>query len=136
MFVLNSTLERDSTPIAESGECLVRLINDKRFPWVLVIPKSPGAKELHDLDDAVYRQAMGLVLELGKVLKSGFDADKINTAAIGNMVPQLHIHVIARRKDDACWPGPVWGVGEMQKMSEDETADRANIIRTGMNFNS
>lgn len=132
MFVLNSTLENDSFPLMETNLCLVRLINDVRYPWVLVIPKIPGASELHDLSHEEHAEVMATAVALGEVLKSGFDADKINTAAIGNMVPQLHIHVVARRRDDAAWPGPVWGVGDMQALTDDELAKRITIIRNGM----
>lgn len=134
MFVLDKTLAKDSVPISETPECLIRLINDQRFPWVLVVPKISDARELHDLDKTTYQRVMALVLSLGEAMKSGFEADKINTAAIGNMVPQLHIHVVARRTDDACWPAPIWGAGEMQRMNDDEIQRRMDILRSKMNF--
>ena len=70
--------------------------------------------------------------QLGEIMKNAFGADKINTAALGNMVPQLHIHVVARRKDDDAWPGPVWGVGEMVPLSEEEAAHRIGLIRAAV----
>lgn len=132
MFVLNSTLENDSFPLMETDLCLIRLINDARYPWVLVVPKIPDACELHDLTDEEYANIMATTRMLGEVLKADFEADKINTAAIGNMVPQLHVHIIARRRDDAAWPGPVWGIGDMEPLSDNECARRSKIIRDGM----
>lgn len=132
MFVLNSTLENDSFPLLETELCLIRLINDNRYPWVLVVPKVENARELHDLSHDQQMTIMTTATALGRVLKSGFGADKINTAAIGNMVPQLHVHVVARWQDDAAWPGPVWGVGDMEPLKDAELARRVTIIRDGM----
>lgn len=133
MFVLNSTLENDSFPLMETDLCLIRLINDARYPWVLVVPKIPHASELHDLTDEEYIELMATSRALGSVVKAGFGADKINTAAIGNMVPQLHVHIVGRLRDDAAWPGPVWGVGSMEPLSDQERAHRVEIVQTGMN---
>lgn len=132
MFTLNSTLERDSLPLLETEECLVRLVNDARFPWILVIPQFDGLTDLHDLAVDDFARVMQTVRELGAVMKVGFDADKINTAAIGNMVPQLHIHLVARYKNDVCWPSPVWGVGESEPLSKYEADRRVSIVLAGM----
>ena len=128
MFKLHPTLEKDSLPIAEVDGLAIRLIDDARFPWVLIVPMVEDASELHDLPDDTYRAAMDMARRLGEGMKSAFGADKINTAAIGNMVPQLHIHVVARTKDDAVWPGPVWGAGDMVSMDDAEAARRIALI--------
>lgn len=122
MFVLDKTLEGDSRPIGEAGPCVLRLIDDARFPWLIVVPKRPGLVDLHDLADNDFDATMGVVRRVGVALKVAFDAHKINTAALGNAVRQLHIHVVARTVGDAAWPKPIWGVGEMQRMS-DKDAD-------------
>ncbi|MBO6946722.1 MAG: HIT family protein [Rhodospirillales bacterium] len=132
MFELHPTLENDSLPISDTGKLLVRLIDDARFPWVLIVPKVEGVTELHELPEDVYEGAMAMTRRLGDVLKTGFDADKINTAAIGNMVPQLHIHIVARYVGDDAWPGPVWGAGKMISMTEDEAARRIDVIRAAL----
>lgn len=132
MFELHPTLGKDSLPVLEARGLLVRLINDARFPWLLIVPKIEGVAELHDLPEDVYDEAMTMARRLGDVLKSGFDADKINTAAIGNMVPQLHIHVVARYVGDDAWPGPVWGAGAMIPMTDDEAARRIDIVRAAL----
>lgn len=132
MFTLHSTLERDSLPLMETDDCLIRLVNDARYPWSLVVPAHDGLTNLHDLDEDMYTRVMRTVRDLGAVMSAGFRADKINTAAIGNMVPQLHIHVVARFKDDACWPAPIWGVGKSEPLSTAEIDRRTSIILNGM----
>ena len=132
MFELHPTLEKDSLPVAETDGLLIRLVKDARFPWLLIVPKIDGVTELHELTDAQYADAMDMARQLGEIMKNAFGADKINTAALGNMVPQLHIHVVARRKDDDAWPGPVWGVGEMVPLSAEEAAHRIGLIRAAV----
>lgn len=132
MFELHPTLAKDSLPIIDDAAFMIRLINDARFPWVLIIPKRAGAQELHDLTPDMFDQAMRLSERLGRVMKASFKADKINTAAIGNMVEQLHIHVVARSRDDAAWPAPVWGSGPMQPLSDAEADRRITLIRDGL----
>ncbi|MEQ8322270.1 MAG: HIT family protein [Rhodospirillales bacterium] len=132
MFQLHPTLEKDSLPIIETGSLLIRLINDARFPWGLIVPRVTGMTELHDLPDEVCTEALRASLKLGRVMKSAFAADKINTAAIGNMVPQLHLHVVARTRGDAAWPGPVWGAGTMVPLDAAEADRRIALIRDGM----
>ncbi|MGJ3258045.1 MAG: HIT family protein [Rhodospirillales bacterium] len=132
MFELHPTLENDSLPAAETDGLLIRLVNDARFPWLLIVPKVDGITELHELTDAQYADAMGMARSLGKALKTAFGADKINTAALGNMVPQLHIHLVVRTKGDDAWPGPVWGVGAMVPMSDEEATYRIELIRRNL----
>lgn len=132
MFQLHPVLENDSLAVLETDTLLIRLINDARFPWALIIPKIDGATELHDLSDAQYSEAMAMAHRLGAILKSAFHADKINTAAIGNMVAQLHIHVVARTVGDAAWPGPVWGAGAMVALDTAEAGRRIALIRSAL----
>ena len=100
--------------------------------WVLVVPKVAGLTELHDLDNALFDKTFRVVRRLGRVLKAEFAAEKINTAAIGNMVSQLHVHVVARHKKDAAWPGPVWGAGAMVSLSDPEKTKRIQLIKDGL----
>ena len=132
MLQLNTTLARDSHPIVEDADLLIRLIDDARFAWVLVVPKVAGLTELHDLDNALFDKTFRVVRRLGRVLKAEFAAEKINTAAIGNMVSQLHVHVVARHKKDAAWPGPVWGAGAMVSLSDPEKTKRIQLIKDGL----
>ncbi len=132
MFTLHPTLERDSVPVTEDDDIVFRLINDDRYPWVIIVPKVADIRELHELTEPMFSKTMALARILGAVMTTAFDADKINTAAIGNMVPQLHIHVVARRERDAAWPAPIWGVGEMQPLDQQEIIRRTSLIRDGL----
>jgi diadenosine tetraphosphate (Ap4A) HIT family hydrolase len=108
-WTLHSTLERDTVPVGDLPLCRVLLINDANYPWLLLVPRRAGANEITDLEYIEQAQLMTEMTAAGRVLKELTGCDKINTAALGNVVPQLHIHVIARRRGDAAWPKPVWG---------------------------
>ena len=106
---LDSTLERDTVPVGDLPLSRVLLINDANYPWLLLVPRRAGASEITDLEYVEQAQLMTEIAAAGRVLKELTGCDKINTAALGNVVPQLHVHVIARRRGDAAWPKPVWG---------------------------
>ncbi len=110
-FVLDPRIERDSAPLMWLGLCELRLMDDSRWPWLILVPHRPGAVEIHDLtplDQAMLSFETSLVAQ---ALKRVTDCGKINVGSLGNMVPQLHVHVIARNEGDPGWPGPVWGFG-------------------------
>ena len=96
----------------------VRLGDDARYRWVMLVPEVAGTSELHDLGTADQHRLMTLATRLGAWLKGDTGADKVNTAAIGNIVPQLHLHIVARHDGDAAWPAPIWGQGEPQAMDD------------------
>ena len=111
-FSLDPRLIDETLFVADIGLTQVRLMNDRRFAWLVLVPKRPGAVEIHDLSPL--DQTM-LTFETGQIagaLKQMTGADKINIASLGNQVRQLHVHVIARFASDAAWPGPVWCTGE------------------------
>jgi len=113
-FFLDQRLESDSVPLAELSLCEVRIMRDATFPWLLMIPQRPGLSEIIDLsaeEQAVLIKEIDLV---ARALKEATGCDKLNVAALGNQVRQLHVHVIARFEGDAAWPGPVWGAAESQ----------------------
>ncbi|MFN7009511.1 MAG: HIT family protein [Allorhizobium sp.] len=119
-FVLDERLARDSELLVQLGLCQLRLINDSRWPWLVLVPKRPGISEVFDLtplDQTVLTFEQNTV---AAALKTLTGATKINIAAIGNIVRQLHVHVIARVEGDANWPGPVWGHGTAVPYGEDE----------------
>ena len=111
-FELHPKLDQDTAPIARLGLSLVLLMNDQRFPWVILVPAKPGLSELHDLGAAERAVLMEEIAYTGAALARLFPSDKINVGALGNIVGQLHVHVVARNSGDAAWPGPVWGCGE------------------------
>jgi diadenosine tetraphosphate (Ap4A) HIT family hydrolase len=111
IFHLHPQLEADTALVADWGLSRVLLMNDARFAWLILVPRRAGLCDLHDLKHA---ERMVLIEEIARAstkLKSFTNAKKMNVAALGNMVPQLHVHIIARQENDAAWPRPVWSVG-------------------------
>ncbi len=106
---LHPQLERDTTPLGDLPLSRVLVINDANYPWLLLVPRRYGAVEVIDLDEVERAQLMTEIALVSRVLKDVTECDKLNVAALGNAVPQLHVHVIARRKTDKAWPKPVWG---------------------------
>ncbi len=106
---LHEQLARDTTAIGDLPLSRVLLMNDANYPWLVLVPRRAGAVEILDLSEPEQAQLMGEIARSAHVLKQTTGCDKLNIAAIGNVVPQLHIHIVARRHDDAAWPRPVWG---------------------------
>ena len=113
-FELDKRLGNDSDLVVSLGLCQLRLMNDRRWPWLILVPQRDGIEELFELkplDQALLTFETNLAAE---ALKNVTDATKINVGALGNIVRQLHIHVIARHENDPNWPGPVWGFGSRE----------------------
>lgn len=123
MATLHPRLAADTRALAETDLCWLRWMNDQRFAWLIVVPKRDGLREWHHLPVDEQVQLLTQVNALAGQLETITGADKINIGALGNMVPQLHIHVIARFEGDPCWPGPVWGQGQPQPWPEDAQPD-------------
>jgi diadenosine tetraphosphate (Ap4A) HIT family hydrolase len=110
-FALDPQLAADALPLGELPLSSVLLINDARFPWFVLVPRIPDAREITDLAEA---DAAALITELRIAVRVMLDLarpDKVNLGALGNVVPQLHVHVVGRFRSDPAWPGPVWGCG-------------------------
>ena len=107
---LNSQLERDTINIGDLPLSRVLVIKDANYPWLLLVPRRADAVEIIDLSEVEQAQLTTEINRVARALKEIAKPDKLNIAALGNAVPQLHIHIIARRKTDAAWPRPVWGV--------------------------
>lgn len=110
-FAIDPTLEKDTIPVAEIGLCRLLLMNDSRFPWLILVPQRVGVTELHDLSPLDQTMLTFETVTVSDNLKRLTGCHKINVAALGNQVAQLHMHVIARFTGDAAWPNPVWGSG-------------------------
>ncbi|MEJ8570858.1 HIT family protein [Microbaculum marinum] len=126
-FKLNSSLAADTAFVAALDLCEVRLMNDANYPWLVLVPRLADAIEIADLEADVRHLLIDEVARAGDVLRDVTDAEKLNVAALGNHVAQLHVHVIARFREDAAWPEPVWGaVPRLAYRSEDrmELIDR------------
>ncbi|MFU2511460.1 HIT domain-containing protein [Pseudoalteromonas sp. ASV78] len=119
-FSLAPELARDCIEVADWPLCKVLLMNDSQYPWFILVPRKAGLKESIDLDDAEQLLLMKESAKLSLLLKEVFNPDKLNVAALGNMVPQLHIHHIARFKTDVAWPAPVWGKYPAVPYSEEQ----------------
>lgn len=126
-FKLDDRLERDSILVTRIGLCQLRLMNDSRWPWLILVPQRASIEEMFDLaplDQAMLTFETNLIAEM---FKKSTRAQKINIAAIGNIVRQLHVHIVARYENDANWPGPVWGFGERQPYVD---ADRKALVKS------
>jgi diadenosine tetraphosphate (Ap4A) HIT family hydrolase len=108
-WTLHPQLARDTVPIGDLALCRALLINDVNYPWILLVPRRPGVVEIIDLDEAEQMQLMAEIARASRAMKAMTGCAKINVAALGNVVPQLHVHVIARGHSDPAWPKPVWG---------------------------
>jgi diadenosine tetraphosphate (Ap4A) HIT family hydrolase len=107
---LHAQLTQDTIDIGDLPLCRVLVIKDANYPWLLLVPRRDKAVEIIDLAEVEQAQLMTEVSRVARALKDITKCDKLNIAALGNVVPQLHVHVIARRTGDAAWPRPVWGV--------------------------
>ena len=108
-FKLDVRLVEDTIYLLELSLCRVLLMNDSRYPWLILVPRFNGLKEIHDLSKGDQGNLMFEITKTTRIIEKLFTPDKINVAALGNSVSQLHIHIIARFKTDEAWPGPVWG---------------------------
>jgi diadenosine tetraphosphate (Ap4A) HIT family hydrolase len=108
-FALDPKLEADTLELVTLRLCLARLMNDRRFPWVILVPARPRVSEIIDLDAADRMLLIEDVARVSTVMRDLFNPTKLNVGALGNIVTQLHVHVVARSAGDAAWPGPVWG---------------------------
>jgi len=107
---LHTQLATDTISIGDLPLSRVLVINDANYPWLLLVPRRPGVAEVLDLDEVEQAQLMTELTRVARALRAQTDCDKLNVAALGNVVPQLHVHVIARFRSDAAWPRPVWGL--------------------------
>jgi diadenosine tetraphosphate (Ap4A) HIT family hydrolase len=111
-FTLHPTLTHDTVEVTHLSLCRVLLMKDSRFPWLILVPERDGVREIHDLPPADRAILIEEVAQASLILERLFHPDKLNVGALGNIVPQLHVHIVARTAGDAAWPGPVWGSGE------------------------
>jgi diadenosine tetraphosphate (Ap4A) HIT family hydrolase len=108
-WTLHPQLARDTIPVADLKLCQVLIINDANYPWVLLVPRRPEIVDIIDLADPDRQLLMSEIARVSEALRKITRCDKLNVAALGNVVPQLHVHVIARFRNDPAWPKPVWG---------------------------
>ncbi len=119
-FALHPRLAAAGVPVAESGLSMLLITNERRYPWLTLVPKVAGVHELHELDEDDRARLFEESCAVARTLALDFHADKVNVGMLGNVVPQLHIHHVARHLDDAAWPGPVWGHSPRVLYEEEE----------------
>lgn len=128
-FELDPRLQQDTHPIGENSLALLLLMNDRRYPWFIVVPRRENIVEWFDLPEQEQVQLHRDCVALGRCIQAAFDCQKINIAALGNMVRQMHVHVIGRHTSDPAWPGPVWGHSPASAYSPAELAQRKERLR-------
>jgi diadenosine tetraphosphate (Ap4A) HIT family hydrolase len=127
-FELHDKLAADTIVVGDLVLCRVLVMNDQRFPWVILVPKRAAITEVFDLTPDDQRLLWAEVTAVAAQMKQLFAARKMNIAAIGNRVAQLHVHIIARHDDDSAWPGVVWDKGQAPPMTEQEKARRLHLL--------
>lgn len=117
--------------------CEVRLQDDSRWPWLILVPRLPGLREIEDLRPKDRANLMDEVICAGKGVRAlgerlGLPVEKLNIGALGNLTPQLHVHVIGRRSDDPAWPGPAWGFGQVAPYDDDRREEALLDLKVAM----
>ena len=128
-FSLDARLARDTRFLLDAPWCRVGLMDDARFPWLILVPCVPNVREWTDLSSIQQMQLQVEINAAARALQKAFPhGEKLNIAALGNVVPQLHIHVILRHAGDAAWPKPVWGAGERKAYDESSAQETLSVI--------
>ena len=131
-FALHPQLAADCFVVGDLPLCRVLLMNEARYPWFILVPRRNSIREIHHLTEQEQQQLWTESARFSQLLEDEFSPDKLNVAALGNMVPQLHVHHIARYQHDAAWPAPVWGKFVPEAYAEDEREHRIKQIRSGL----
>ena len=129
---LHPQLADDTHPIGHLGLSELVLMDDANYPWLILVPRVPDARELLDLDAAQRAVLMEEIARVSAVMQSVFRPHKLNVAALGNMVPQLHVHLVARQTDDPAWPAPVWGRVNAQPYAPEALVERVKAVQAAL----
>ena len=131
-MTLNEELAKNSRFVTDLALCEVRIQNEARFPWIILVPKRDNIEEITDLTIEDQEQLLKELRMASNVMQEAFNADKLNIGALGNIVRQLHVHVIARYETDLAWPNPVWGYFELStQYGADALERRITLIKDG-----
>ena len=130
MFELDQRLMSDTAVGANSSLCRILLMNDSRYPWLILVPRIASVSEVFELTAEQQQQLWQETSDVGRLLKNEFQADKMNIATLGNVVKQLHMHVVVRMQEDASWPAPVWGNGVAQPYTADALTQMCLRLRS------
>jgi diadenosine tetraphosphate (Ap4A) HIT family hydrolase len=133
-FELHPRLASDTVAVGIWPLCRVLLMNDARYPWLVLVPQRPDLREVTDLDAASQGELMREIDRAARALQSVCAPDKLNIGLLGNIVPQLHVHVVARSRFDAAWPAPVWGIGEAVGYADDALMQRLHELKAALDL--
>lgn len=128
MFKLDNRIEQDSFLVKENNDFQIRLMDISEVFWVILIPKKSNLTELYELEIKDKNYLLNFAIELGDYLKSKGRYYKTNIGILGNVVSQLHLHLVMRNKHDPAWPGPVWGFNFKNKLDEKSKSNRSKLI--------
>jgi diadenosine tetraphosphate (Ap4A) HIT family hydrolase len=128
-FSLHPALKKDCIELGQLELCRVLLMNDSQFPWLILVPKRENITEIHQLSTTDQQQLIRESSFIAEKLAGLFQADKMNIAALGNMVPQLHIHHVVRYKTDKAWPAPIWGKSDAVVYTDKELEVVLNMLK-------
>jgi diadenosine tetraphosphate (Ap4A) HIT family hydrolase len=131
---LHPQLAHDTVPLGDLALSRVLAMNDANYPWLVLVPRRPDVVEIIDLDDAGRAELMTEISRVCAALRAHTRCEKLNVAAIGNVVPQLHVHIVARRKDDLAWPRPVWGAAPARAYAAAELDAFVAALRRPLGF--
>jgi diadenosine tetraphosphate (Ap4A) HIT family hydrolase len=131
-FALDARLAADTWLVGDLPLCRVLMMRDARYGWLVLVPRHTDAVEVADLPEAAQATLWREAGAAGAALRAVTPCDKLNIGALGNIVRQLHVHVVARREGDAAWPGPVWGFGKSEAFAEGEAERRIDAVRQQM----
>lgn len=129
MFELDYRLENDCVTVGKLPLCRIMLMKDANYPWIILVPQRAGVSEIYQLDTDDQEQLIWESSFIAERLMAAFNGDKMNIAALGNVVPQLHIHHVMRSSSDAAWPNPVWGAVPPKAYRGDELTRRVETLR-------
>lgn len=136
-FAVDPAFDAGSIAVGDLPLCHVRLQDDARWPWLILIPRQPGLREIEDLSIEDRARLIEETVLAGEAVRAigavtGFVVEKLNVGALGNVTPQLHVHVVGRRPGDAAWAGPVWGVGVAERYAEDAREAAVEAVRRAL----
>ncbi|MGB0721173.1 MAG: HIT domain-containing protein [Gammaproteobacteria bacterium] len=133
-FRLHPRLAADCAVVGEGPLSRFLLLDDRRYPWLILVPRIDGVTGLHELDVPARGTLMDECCRAARALESLYAPDRVNVGALGNLVPQLHLHVIARHEGDPAWPGPVWGHSDPESYAPADRAKRLAALRDALKF--
>jgi len=129
-FILDARLQADTVFIQDLKLCRMSMMNDSRYAWIILVPRRSDIREIHELNEEDRNQLMRESSSVSKFMMDHFQIEKMNVGALGNIVPQLHIHLIGRHSNDPAWPGPVWGHSTAVNYEKDLLEERTEIFRS------